>query len=249
MRRVNVTGTQHVLEEAWKSGARRIIHCGTVGALGSSGPPGHVGDENHVHCGKFPSLYVKTKYEGVQLARELIRQGAPLIIVLPQAAYGPGTVKLTGRQIWNIKTSRMTAIPDAPMIFGYVHVDDVAEGMWLAVQTGRVGETYILGGQLMTLADFYQTVARHVGVRAPARRISPRVLRLLSWIREHIPGARRLFGSNPLSREEVAMSTEANFAYYSDKAARELGWKARTLDEGLPETIRWINDNETLFSA
>lgn len=247
MRQVNVEGTRNVLEEAWKAGVERSIHCGTVGALGPSGPPGYVGDENHVHSGQFPSLYVKTKYESVQVARHLIRQGAPIIIVLPQATYGPETVELTGRQIWSIKTGRLTAIPDAPMIFGYVHVDDVAEGMWLAAKKGRIGESYILGSHLLTLAEFCETVARHLGVPPPRGRISPRLLRILSWIYENVPGGRWLLGNKPLSREEIAMSTEANFAYRSDKAARELGWKARSLDEGLPETIQWIKDNEAPF--
>jgi nucleoside-diphosphate-sugar epimerase len=249
MRRVNVTGTAHVLEEAWQAGARRIVLCGTVGALGPSGPPGYVGDEQHPHCGRFPSLYVRTKYEAVQVARELIARGAPVIIVLPQAVYGPGSVELLGWQIWLTWKGKMTAVPDSPCTFGYVHVDDVAEGLWLAAQKGRVGESYLLGAALLTLEEFYTTVARHLGVPPPQRRLSPRLLRALAWVHDCVPGGRRLLGGRPLSREEVAMVTEGNWAYLSTKAHDELGWQARPLDEGLPETIAWIQSHDHLFQA
>jgi nucleoside-diphosphate-sugar epimerase len=99
MRAVNVSGTRNVLEEAWRTGASRIIYGSTVGVLGSSGPPDKVGDENQPHDGRFPSLYVKTKYEAHRTAQALIRAGAPVTIVMPEAVYGPGDRGIVARQM------------------------------------------------------------------------------------------------------------------------------------------------------
>jgi len=128
-----------------------------------------------------------------------------------------------------------------------VHVDDLAEGMWRVAEKGRLGESYILGGRLMTTAAFCAAAARLLAIPPPPPRLSLRLLHVLSWVYEHVPGGRRLLSGRPLSREEVAMATEANFAYRSDKAERELAWKARPLEEGLPETIRWIDEHQEQF--
>jgi dihydroflavonol-4-reductase len=248
MRHVNVTGTANVLEEAWRHGVERIVHCSTVGALGSSGPPGHVGAEDHPHDGLFPCHYVRTKYEAIQVARRLIAEGAPIVNVLPQATYGPGSIRIVGNQMWLITQGRMSIAPDVQSVFGYVHVDDVIMGLWLAAERGRIGASYILAGPLISLPRFYQLVAEHAGVAPPRKRVSARILRLLAWANGHLPGATMLTPGPFLNRESVAMITEANWAFSAEKARRELGWEARTLEEGLPETLSWIRNHSEYFN-
>lgn len=249
MRHVNVTGAANVLEEAWRHGVERIVHCSSVGALGSSGPPGHVGTEDHPHDGHFPCHYVRTKYEALQVARRLIAAGAPIVNVLPQPAYGPGSVKIVDKQMWLTMQGRMSAVPDVHAAYGYVYIDDVAMGLWLAAERGRIGESYILAGPLISLLRFYQLVAEHAGVAAPRKRVSARVLRFLAWANDHIPGALMLTSGPFVNRESVAMITKANWAFSAEKARRELGWEARTLEEGLPKTLGWIRSNKDLFKG
>lgn len=248
MRAVNVTGTENVLESAWKAGASRIVFCCSVGALGSSGPPGRVGDETHPHSGKFPNYYLQTKYDGHQIAKRLSAQGAPIISVLPEPAYGPGDTKFVGRQIWRTMKGLNTSIPDLPGIFGYVHGDDLVRGTRLAAEKGRPGESYILAGPLLTLAQFYETVARHLGVPAPQGRVPLKALHALSWTYHHVPGGKLLTKGMTVDRESIAM-IESNWAYSAQKARDELGWQARTLDEGLPETIAWVKAHPEVFEG
>jgi nucleoside-diphosphate-sugar epimerase len=247
MRLVNVTGAVNVLEEAWSNGAERIIHCNSVGALGSSGPPGRIEDENHRHNGHFPCYYLRTKYEALQAANRFIADGAPIVNVLPQAAYGPGSVKLVGRQMWLTLTGKMTTIPDVPGIFGYIHIDDMVNGLWLAAENGRVGASYILAGPLLNLSEFYRIVATHAGVAPPRKRISAGTLRLLACVNDMLPGGESLTRGLRLTRESVAMITQANWCYSAEKARVELGWQARTLEEGVPETLEWIRSHSQLF--
>jgi len=240
MQVTNVVGTRTVLQEAWRAGAAKIVHCSSIGALGSSGPPGAVADETHPHDGRFQSVYVRTKREGHLVARELARSGAPLVIALPGAAYGPGVSSILTRQIAAIAAGRMGAAPRVSGIHSYTYVDDLVEGLCAVAEAGRIGEEYILAGPPVAFEDFCRTVAQAAGTDPPRMWISPWLLRLLSWLHDWVPGARRLLGKRPLSREEVAMIADANWAVSSGKARSELGFHARTLAEGLPETLQWM---------
>ncbi|MFQ5629874.1 MAG: NAD-dependent epimerase/dehydratase family protein, partial [bacterium] len=239
MRRANVTGTKNVLQAAWKSGAERIVYCSTVAALGSSGPADYVADENHPHDGRFQSLYEKTKYEAHQAAKSMQKEGAPIVMVLPGAVYGPGDTSLLAQQMRIVMQKKLMGIPKVPAIYCYTHVDDVVSGIWLAAEKGKIGEEYILAGAPLTLEKFYRAIANAAGVPVPRLRLSPRMLRLSAWIYENIPGGKIVSGGLPLSREAVAMVVEANWAFSSAKAEKELGWRARSFDDGLVETLAW----------
>jgi nucleoside-diphosphate-sugar epimerase len=248
MELTNVEGTRTVLEEAWRAGAVKVVHCSSIGALGSSGAPGTVADERHPHDGRFQSAYVRTKHEGHRVARELADGGAPITIALPGAAYGPGVESILTRQIRSILAGRMIAAPGVSGIHSYTYIDDLVEGLCRASEAGTIGEEYILAGQPVQFADFCRTVARVAEVPPPRVWISPAILRLLSWIHAWAPGGKRLLGKWPLSREEVAMIADANWAVSSEKARRELGFQARTLSEGLPPTLRWIRGGASAVS-
>lgn len=244
MRAINVSGTRNVLEEAWRSGAERIVYCSTVGALGSSGPAGRLGNEEQAHDGRFQSLYVKTKHEAHLAAKELAGKGAPIVLVLPEAAYGPGDTGIVAQQLLVALKGRMTAVPAVPGIYCYTYIEDVVHGLWLAAEKGRIGQSYVLAGPALELAEFYAKVAVHAGVAPPRRRIPPRLLRAMAYVLDAIPGGRAIANGKPLNREAVAMITEANWAFSAAKAESELGWHARTVEEGLDETLNWIRQNQ-----
>jgi nucleoside-diphosphate-sugar epimerase len=249
MREINVDGTRNVLEEAWRSGARRIVYCSTIGALGSSGPAGHLGNEEQMHNGRFQSFYVKTKHEAYLVAKELAGEGAPIVLVLPNATYGPGDNSVIAQQLLVCIQGRMSAIPGVSGTYCYTHVDDVARGLWLAAEKGRIGESYILSGPALELAEFYAKVAAHAGVAPPKRRIPTWLLRIMARVLDTIPGGKAISKGRPINREAVAMITEANWAFSAAKAQSELGWRARTLDDGLDETLEWVRQNQATLAA
>jgi dihydroflavonol-4-reductase len=243
MRDTNVGGTQCVLEEAWKAGASRIVYGSTVGALGSSGPLGRVADEAQLHDGRFQCLYVKTKHEAHRAARALIRDGAPVTIVMPEAVYGPGDRGIVAQQMALLMAGKMTAIPDVSGVYCYTHVHDTVDGYWRAAEHGRLGREYILAGQALTLAEFYEAVARRAGVAAPARRIPVRVLLAMAWAAEIVPGVQSLTAGRPIHREAISMIAHANWHFSAERAKTELGWSARPFEDGLDETLAWIRSS------
>lgn len=248
MRAVNITGTRNVLEEAWRNGAERIVYCSTIGALGSSGPAGRMGNEDQLHDGNFQCVYVRTKYEALLAAKDLAARGAPIVLVFPNATYGPGDTGIIAQQLLVALQGRMTAVPDVPGIYCYTHVDDIAQGLWLAAQRGRIGEGYLLAGAPLELVEFYKKVATLAGIAPPRRRIPVWLLRTMARVLDAIPGGRAIANGRPLNREAVAMITEANWAFSAAKAESELGWHARTLDEGLEETLNWVRRNQAVVA-
>ena len=115
------------------------------------------------------STYKRSKYQAEQAVLELVRsEGLPVVVVNPAAPVGPRDIKPTptGKMIMDAANGRMPAYLDTGL--NVVHVDDVAEGHALALERGRIGERYILGGENLDLKDLLTLVAQVAGRRPPA---------------------------------------------------------------------------------
>src|SRR5262245_32855377 len=152
-------------------------------------------------------------------------QGLPAVIVNPSAPVGPRDLRPTptGRTILDAAAGRMPAYVDTGL--NVVHVDDVAEGHLLALEKGRVGERYVLGGENLTLKEILTEVAALVGGRPPRLELRPGLLLPLAFVAEAL--ARLRGGPEPrLTREGLRLSRKRMF-FSSEKARRELGYRPR----------------------
>ncbi|MBI4409007.1 MAG: NAD-dependent epimerase/dehydratase family protein [Gemmatimonadetes bacterium] len=236
LERVNVGGTRAFLAAAERARAR-LVYVSTTAALGPT-PAGGAGDESSEFGARpYPSTYHRTKAEAHRLAREAQRRGLPLVIVCPAVVYGPGDRGPNGRFLRDLIAGRIPGLLVPSGWFSYVHVDDVADGLILAVERGRTGEVYVLSGEERAFNDFAAEVARLAGRRAPRLRF-PAPLALATGAVLDLIG--RLTGRRmPLSREGVAVAA-GRWLHSHDKATRELGWNPRPLRAGLPETVAWL---------
>ncbi len=245
MRRVNVEGTQNILEEANAVGVKKIINCSSVAVLGPSGPVGSTIDESKritLQDNKFYSYYESTKREAYLSSCELIKERFPIMNILPGFIFGPGDNNIVTQQIVSIINRTLIGIPIAQCAFSYVHVKDVAEGFLLASEKGRIGEDYILSGEIMPTHDFLCLAAKEANVKMPKLRLPLILIRLLTWIYENIPGGKVISRDIPLSKEMNNFIKE-NWAYSSKKSVEELEWKYRSVKEGLVDTVKWIKEN------
>ena len=164
MMQANVAGTRALLLAAQSRGVERMVYCSSVAALGLVGD-GSVADETTpVHADKIVGVYKRSKYLAEQAVLELVREHAmPVIIVNPSTPVGPRDIKPTptGRMIRDAARGGMPAYVETGL--NIVHVDDVAEGHVLALERGRIGERYILGGEDFALGDLFALVARAAG--------------------------------------------------------------------------------------
>jgi nucleoside-diphosphate-sugar epimerase len=233
MYEANVHGTERVLDAAIEAGAKRIVYVSTVGIFGNTG--GKVVDESYERAANgFLSCYEETKYVSHQVARERIANGAPIVIVQPGGVYGPGDHSELGNMIEQTRTGKLRMMMFPDLGFNLVHVDDVADGILLAHDRGKVGQSYVLGGQIATMRDLIEKTAELSGRKAPKRELPPAMMKLAIPIG---PVVGKLMGFPPNLAELIKTSDGVTFWASHEKAQRELGYAPRDLETGLRETL------------
>lgn len=235
MYEANVLGTETVLRAALAAKTPKVVYVSTVAAFGNT--RGQVVDESYEHPGRdFTSYYEQTKYEAHQIAKRLIAdEGLPCVIVQPGGVYGPDDHSELGQQMKQFLSGRMPflAFPDLGM--NMVHVDDVAAGVLLVLDTGTPGESYVLGGQITTMRELMNTLARVAGKRPPRGTIPTPLIKAAAPAG---PLIGKVMGQPPNMRELISSADGVTFWAKHDKAIEALGYSPRGLEQGLSDTLK-----------
>ncbi|MHC4180165.1 MAG: NAD-dependent epimerase/dehydratase family protein [Planctomycetota bacterium] len=238
---VNVQGMRHVLDAAGELGVERVVWTSTAVTFGPT-PPGAVGDEEMPRStDHFYTEYERTKTiaEGEALRRA--REGFPVVIVNPTRVYGPGHLtegNALSTLIDEYDRGKVPVLLNRGVNVGnYVLVDDVVEGHLLAMEKGRVGQRYILGGENVSLKEFFRTVDRVSGKRhwqLPIYKMLPLLFaQLQKWRAEW-------FNVYPRITPGWVKTFLVDWAYSCEKARRELGYRPTPLLEGIRITYDWL---------
>jgi dihydroflavonol-4-reductase len=237
MERANVAGTVALLRAAHAAGVEKIVYCSSVAALGLNRDGTPADETTQVHPGSIVGIYKQSKYRAEQAVLALVRdEGVPAIIVNPSTPVGPRDIKPTptGKMIRDAAAGRMPAYVDTGL--NVVHVDDVAEGHALALEHGRIGEKYILGGEDLSLRDIFAQAAAAAG--RPPPRLSLPIAPLIPLALACEALAR--FGIEPLvTREMLAMARKKMF-FSSAKARRDLGYTPRPAAAAIDDAVAWF---------
>jgi nucleoside-diphosphate-sugar epimerase len=235
MERTNVVGTQTFLAAVRSAAVPRAVHVSTTAALGpvATGE----GDETSRYAGPYPSEYHRTKTAAHHLALKAQQDGAPLVIVCPAYVYGPGDEGPPAQYMRDLLRHRVPALPTKPTWFSYVHVDDVVDGLVAAGERGAVGATYVLSGEPADTNRFTHMVADIAGTWVTPLRAPSALVRLTGTLLDAV--ARATGRRMPISRELAAVGASGErWLHAHGRAAAELGYEARPLAAGLPETVR-----------
>lgn len=236
--RTNVEGTRALLEAARKAGVPRIVYTSSVATLGipAHGTPGD--EDTPVSLADMVGHYKRSKFLAEQLVSDYASRGLPVVIVNPSTPLGPRDIKPTptGRIVRDAVAGRMPAYVDTGL--NVVHVDDVADGHWLAFRHGRVGERYILGGANLSLRELLYEIADIVGRKPPRWRLPHGAVMPVAYAAE---AWARVSGRAPIATvEEVRMSRKRMF-FTSAKAERELGYAAGPVRLALEDAVAWFS--------
>jgi dihydroflavonol-4-reductase len=237
--RNNLLGAQATMQAALKAGMERIVYTSSVAAL----KPGKVAvDETSRHTLETViGAYKRSKLVAEREVERLVREHRlPAVLVAPSTPIGPRDIKPTptGRIIVEAATGRMPAFVDTGL--NLVHVDDVADGHLAALDRGRVGENYILGGHDVMLRDMLGDIAFLSGRKPPTVKLPRAPLFPLAWGAEALA---HVTGREPfLTADALRMSRHRMF-FSSAKAEAELGYRARPHREGLRDALSWFGQN------
>ncbi len=241
MRSANVDGTENVLGLAHELKIPRTVYVSTVLATGETGT--EMRDETYKRQYPCRSTYEQTKMEAHETAGRYRERGLPLIIVCPGPVIGANDHSVWGyfqRMYVNRVLPPMAWAPGS--IFCCVSVEDLAEGIALAAEKGRIGETYLLCGEAQSFGEILKLWSRkpgafHTKIWLPAPLAAP-MFALLEPIQ-------RMVGLPAVLSRETARTAATNMHYSGEKAKRELGWKHCSAEEMWLRTI----DRETQFLA
>lgn len=235
--RNNRATTANVMEAALAARVKRVVYTSSVATL-LPDPAGPADETRPATEATVIGAYKRSKVVAERLVEAMVAErGLPAVIVNPSTPIGPRDVKPTptGRIIVEAANGRMPAYVDSGL--NLVHVDDVAAGHLLALEKGRIGERYVLGGQDVTLAAMLAEIARIVGRRPPKIALPTGPLFPLAWANERWAA---LTGREPfLTLDSLRMARHHMF-YSSARAERELGYRARPYTEALVEAIDWF---------
>ncbi|MEW6236917.1 MAG: SDR family oxidoreductase [Candidatus Omnitrophota bacterium] len=235
--RVNVNGMENVMNAAMRMGTSRVIYTSSFFALGPTDAA--PADENWDHSANTITNYAKSKAAAEKRARQFANKGLDIVIVYPAFIYGPGKAT-QGSAITKLvedfvkrKVPGTIGAGDMRMTFSYV--DDVVKGHLLALEKGRQGERYILGGEDASLAELFEMLEEITGVRRPRRRIPFWAAKALGAVEEW----RARLSSNYLPRltRDVVDIYKNHWRYSSQKAIAELGYSRTPLKMGLWKTL------------
>jgi farnesol dehydrogenase len=223
---INVGGLRHVLAAAASHAIPRVLYTSSFVAI----PP----------RGRTTPLtandYQRTKVDADRLADEAVAGGSPLIRVYPGVVYGPGSFtegNLVGRLIADHLKHKLPGLIGPENRWSYAYVDDVAAGHCAALERGRAGARYALGGENAPQRRVFEIVQQLTGRRPPARIPFP-IADLLGAAEELRV---TLFGGTPLVTRGAVEIFRHDWSLDSSEAIRELGYTMTPLEEGIRRTL------------
>ncbi|HEU4392542.1 MAG TPA: NAD-dependent epimerase/dehydratase family protein [Solirubrobacterales bacterium] len=230
----NVAGTERVMKAALEAKVPRTVYVSTCGVFGNTHK--QVVDETYEHPGKeFTSYYEETKLEAHKIVKRMIAdQGLPAIIVQPGGVYGPGDTSQVADLLQEFFAGKLPLLPFPELGICMTHVEDIADGILLALDKGKLGETYVISGPVTTMREAIETVAKVSGRKAPKRDLPTGLMKAMVPIG---PLVGKLMGQPPNLRELISSADGVTFWASYEKAGRELGYAPRGLEEGLRETL------------
>ncbi len=230
----NVAGTERVMVAALEAKVPRIVYVSTCGVFGNTHKK--VVDESYEHPGvEFSSYYEETKLEAHKIVKRMIAErDLPAIIVQPGGVYGPGDTSQVADLLVEFFAGKLPLLPFPELGICMTHVEDIAGGILLALDKGKLGEIYVISGPVTTMREAIETVAGVSGRKAPKRDLPTGLLKAMAPLG---PLVGKMMGQPPNLRELISSGDGVTFWASYDKAARELGYAPRGLEEGLRETL------------
>ncbi len=238
MYRTNVHGTVNIMKAALEKGIKRIVYTSSVATLGLNPNGSPSNEDTPSSLSDMIGHYKRSKFLAEEKVREMVKKyGLPAVIVNPSTPIGPGDIKPTptGRIIIEAASGRMPAYVDTGL--NIVHVDDVAEGHILALEKGRIGERYILGGENLTLRELLEKISKFTGRPSPKIRISPDIILPLAYLVEALA---RITKKEPFMTVDGVKMSKKKMFFSIEKAKRELGYMPRPVDKAIKDSIDWF---------
>ena len=242
MYRSNVEGTRAILEAARKNGVRRMVYTSSVATMGFTRNGNPADEDSPVALADMIGHYKRSKFMAEQIALEAGRSGMDVVVVNPTTPVGEQDIKPTptGRIILDFLKRKFPAYVDTGL--NLVDVTECAHGHVAALEHGKSGERYILGGENLTLKQILDKLGAITGLSSPTVKLPYFFAFAAAAVDETITG--RILHREPRATiDAVRMGRKKMFAS-SAKSERDLGWKLVPAENALRRAVEWFRGND-----
>ena len=241
MYRSNVEGTRAILEAARKNGVRRVVYTSSVATIGFTRNGYPANEDSPVSLADMIGHYKRSKFMAEQLALKAGRSGLEVVVVNPTTPVGDQDVKPTptGRIVVDFLKRKFPAYVETGL--NLVDVRECARGHVTALEKGKSGERYILGGENLTLKQILDKLAKITGLPSPILKL-PYIFAYAAGIADEIVTG-RLRGREPRATIDTVRMGAKKMFVSSDKAERDLGWKIVPVESALRRATEWFRVN------
>ena len=240
--KINVDGTHNILEASAAAGVKRVIHVSSITAVGIAFDKIPLNESSEWNFHAITLEYARTKHLSEIEVAKAVKQGLDCVIVNPAFVFGAGDINFNaGRIIKDIYNRKLPFYPLGGVCV--VDVEIVAETIMTAMEKGKTGERYIIGGENVSYKQLADTISRITGapkVLFPLPFWMAKILRSLLDMYKNKNRVSKLFN---LSMFRVA----SEFLYYdSTKASRELNMRSEPHENSIRKAYEWYRDRNML---
>jgi dihydroflavonol-4-reductase len=241
MYRSNVEGTRNIIRLAQQAGARRVIYTSSVATMGFTGNGAPADEASAVALSDMIGHYKRSKFQAEQLALQAGRAGADVVVVNPTTPVGERDIKPTptGRIIVDFLKRKFPAYVDTGL--NLVDVAEVARGHVAALNKGKSGERYILGGENLTLKQILDKLAAITGLPSPRVKL-PYAVALATGVADTAVTGLLLRREPRVTVDAVRMGRKKMFVS-SARAERELGWRIVPVEDAMRRAVEWFREH------
>lgn len=241
MYQINVEGTRGILEAARKHNVQRVVYTSSVATVGFTANGQPANEDSPVSLKQMIGPYKRSKFQAEQLAMAAAHSGMDVVIVNPTTPVGEGDIRPTptGRIVVDFLKKKFPAYVDTGL--NLVDVGECAGGHVAALERGRSGERYILGGENLTLKEILDKLGTLTGLPSPSLRVPYTVALATGVVDEVFTGWIR--GREPRATIDAVRMGRKKMFVSSAKAERELGWKVIPVEDALARAVRWFREH------
>ena len=241
MYRSNVDGTRFLLSAAQKYGVRRLVYTSSVATMGFKADGSPADEDSPVSLNDMIGPYKRSKFLAEQVAIDAAKSGVDVVIVNPTTPVGEQDIKPTptGRIVVDFLKKKFPAYVDTGL--NLVDATECARGHVAALENGKRGERYILGGENLTLKQILDRLASITGLPSPTVKVPHFVALGAAVVDELWTG--RIRGKEPRATVDAVRMGRKKMFVTSAKAEREIGWKILPVEAALRRATDWFRAN------
>jgi dihydroflavonol-4-reductase len=239
---INVAGTRNLLEAARENGVSRVVYTSSVSAIGITGTKKPADESQQWNLGDLKVDYYTSKHLAELEVAEAVKKGLDCVIVNPSYVFGAGDINFNAGML--IRDLYLRKVPFYPS--GGVNVsdiEDVVDGHLAAMEKGRIGERYILGGKNLSYKELFDLICSIVGAPKVFVPITESIVKIFVSLTENARKIRRI---TALANREILLSATKYFYYTPQKAIQELGLKVRQPEESIVHAYEYYKMNHLL---